>query len=294
LSAHSVRAYRCDLATFLNHFGRRNSIEGTNHDVIRDYMRSQLDDRGLKPTTVKRRIATLKVFFRWLAQNRLMTANPFHGLDAPIRLPRRLPRALSSHDMALLLRHSRRGLSGSDGGTFAALSTHFILITLFTTGLRVGELVAVEIEDAAIEDGTIRVRGKGNRERRVYLPGREALRVLRRFVAARKEITTSTTRLLVRENGRAMTDQHVRQIIRLLGERSSVARRVTPHMLRHTAATHLLEAGVDIRILQKLLGHASIGTTEIYTHVSDSALKARLTVADTLSRVARSSRTPLN
>lgn len=285
LSPHTVRAYGSDLSTFTEHAGSQCPVEDIHPDTIRGYVANQHNVSRHKATTVKRRLATLKVFFRWLTHEKLISKVPIDALSISVRLPRRLPRALSSHDMHLMLRQSQNELSRDAHNPFPALSTHFILVTLFTTGLRVGELVTTDTSDASADDGAIRVRGKGNRERRVYLPAPEALGVLQRYLHARNAISAATSRLLIQRNGRPMTDQSVRQIIRDLGKRSSVHRRVTPHMLRHTAATHLLEAGVDIRILQRLLGHASIATTEIYTHVSDSALKARLTIANTLSRL---------
>jgi len=161
------------------------------------------------------------------------------------------------------------------------------VVALFTTGLRVGELVAVCLADMSERETAILVRGKGRRERRVFLPGREARAVLARYLAARVATCTPIDQLLVTANGVAVTTQYVRKRLRELARSAGIGRRITPHMLRHTAATQLLEAGVDIRFVQTLLGHTSIATTQIYAEVRDTALKARLARANMLARIRR-------
>jgi site-specific recombinase XerD len=227
--------------------------------------------------------------FRWLEREGLVPLSVFHRLDLAIRLPRRLPRALEAEEMRCLLRAARRrqNLSEHRPLSYERLLLHFIVVTLFTTGVRVSELVSVRIDDVSYRDGTIQVRGKGNRERRVYLPGRQALNLLSRFLERRWRITSTSRHLLVDARGRPITPQHVRKTLRALGQRAGLSRRITPHMLRHTAATQLLEAGVDTRFVQRLLGHASIATTQIYTQVRDTALQTTLARANTLARLIR-------
>ena len=174
-----------------------------------------------------------------------------------------------------------------DFALMPATLMHFVLVTLFTTGLRIGELVMIRLPDISVREGVIQVRGKGNRERLVYVPGKQAMAVLRGFLEARRRIAGEHQELLVSWEGTPISAQHIRKRLRRLAAMAGIVRRVTPHMLRHTAATQLLEAGVDIRVVQRLLGHASIATTQIYTHVSDAALKQRLTRANTLQRLGR-------
>jgi integrase/recombinase XerD len=196
-----------------------------------------------------------------------------------VRLPRRLPRSVTADELRLLLSAISRRRPA-----FSALLLRLTVILLFTTGLRIGELAAVRLSDIDWNDGIIQVRGKGNRERRVYLVGEEVRILLTRYFKARQRIAV-TDALLVNQRGRAATPQYLRRRLRESAEDAELCRRVTPHMLRHAAATHLIEAGVDIRFVQKLLGHASIATTQMYTHVSDVSLQRTLARADTLKRV---------
>ena len=289
LSANTLRAYASDLAHFAGVVGGRTRVNDVDREVVRSYVRVLVDEQRLKATTVKRRIATLKVLFRWLEREEVLPLSVFHRLDLSIRLPARLPRALEADEMRRLLRAAqhRPSLSAPRAPSYEDLLLHFIVATLFTTGLRVGELVSVQLNHVSLRDGAIQVRGKGNRERRVYLAGRQALTLFARFLEARRRIAGASDRLFLTAEGRPLTTQHVRAYLRRLGERAGLARRVTPHMLRHTAATQLLEAGVDTRFVQRLLGHASIATTQIYTQVRDAALQATLTRANTLARLTR-------
>jgi site-specific recombinase XerD len=287
LSSHTLRAYAGDLADFVKHCGADGPVAIVTKDRLLEYARTLLDGRRLKASTVKRRLATLRLLFRWLEREGVVALSVFHRLDLTIKLPHRLPRALDGADMRRLLAGATSRLrSGRRHDRYDAMLVHFVVVALFTTGLRIGELVSVKVGDVSTREGLIQVRGKGNRERRVYLPGPQALSVLKQFVDARQRLAGTHAQLLVTANGRAVTAQHVRKWLGGLATQVGLLRRVTPHMLRHTAATQLLEAGVDIRIVQRLLGHANIATTQIYTHVSDTALKHRLTRANTLMRVS--------
>ncbi len=282
LSANTLRAYRTDLEDFTVHAGAEATIEAIDREILRQYARRLFDAKGLKETSVKRRMAALKVMFRWLERDEAIAITPFHRLDLSIRLPHRLPRALTVDEMRRLLLAAEQ-LGRDHAGTLL----HFVVICLFATGLRVGELATVALAEIDAAEGSILVRGKGNRERRVFLPGAEAAAALRRYLDSRRAIPSPLDRLLVTLSGTAISAQHLRRRITTLAENAGLTRRVTPHMLRHTAATQLIEAGVDIRFVQKLLGHASIATTQIYTQVSDTSLKATMERADTLGKVRR-------
>jgi integrase/recombinase XerD len=281
LSINTLRAYETDLADFQAQVGHKVDIASIDREILRRYARHLFDTKGLKETTVKRRMAALKVMFRWLERDEVIALSPFHRLDLSIRLPRRLPRALTADEMRRLLRAVEHDRDGSHDGEML----HFIIVCLFVTGLRVGELTGVGIADADPIEGTILVRGKGNRERRVFLTGREAIAAFNRYVLSRTTVPTTSSRLLVTEGGTEVAAQYIRRRLTSLAMRARIERRITPHMLRHTAATQLIEAGVDIRFVQKLLGHASIATTQIYTQVSDSSLRDTMERADTLARV---------
>lgn len=296
LSAHSLRAYAIDLAEFQQFFGGDRKVGEVDRNSLRAYLRHLFDVRHLKETCIKRRLACLKVLFRWLEQEDVIPITPFHRFDGRLKLPQRLPRALSRTEMRSLLDHAGGVLGLGTGGKYEAkalarlelsagkgqggavaryadLSTLMVLETLYRTGMRVGELAAVRLSDISTEQGVITVNGKGNRQRRMFLPSEPLLCLLRVYLSARAARRPGHDAYILAPGGGPPTPQHLRIMVRAVAEAAGLERRITPHMLRHTAATHLLEAGVDIRFVQRLLGHQSISTTEGYTRVTDEALR---------------------
>lgn len=269
LSPHTVRAYELDLAGFNRFLGRRAAIGSCDKSVIQDYVRHLFDVRSLKEASVKRHLATLRSFFHWLEEDGEAIEDPFRGARIRIRTPKRLPRVIARSDLRRLLLHERPH-------TFADLTAYVATELLFATGMRVSELASLLDSAVDVDEGTITIIGKGNRQRRVFVPD-ELKSLLRDYRAARDRCASSADTFLVNSRGDAATPQMIRRLVRLHGERSAVRDRVTPHMFRHSVATYLLEEGVDIRYVQRLLGHRSISTTEIYTHVADAALKVRIT-----------------
>lgn len=286
LSLHTQRAYKSDLRDFGRQIGNGIAAKEVTREQILAYVRA-LRERGLCESTVKRRVATLKVLFHWMERDGLIATNVVHRLDLAIRLPKRLPRALEAREMQLLLRLSEaEALSATGADIYDKYLVHVAVIIMFAAGLRVSELVSLQLADLSIKEAALLVHGKGNRERRVYLPSRRARRAVDQFLAKRRRLPKGDS-LLMTTSGMPVTSQWVRSRLRSLAVRAGLTKRVTPHMLRHTAATQLLEAGVDIRYVQKLLGHSSIATTQIYTHVTDSSLRDQLTRADTLGRLRK-------
>ena len=269
LSVHTIRAYELDLARFSHFLGKRAAVTTCDKTIIHDYVRHLFDVRSLKESSVKRHLATLRSLFHWLEEEGDGIEDPFRGARIRIRMPKRLPRVIARSDLRRLLLHDR-------GDTFADLTGYVATELLFATGMRVSELASLVDAAVDVDDGTITIIGKGNRQRRVFVPD-DIKSVLRDYRTARDRCATSAETFLVNSRGDAATPQMIRRLIRIHGERSAVRDRVTPHMFRHSVATYLLEEGVDIRYVQRLLGHRSISTTEIYTHVADSALKVRIT-----------------
>lgn len=286
LSVHTLRAYTTDLADFTAFVGPDAQVTSIDRAGIRAYARLLLGDRGLKATTVKRRIATMKVLFKWLEREDQVPVSVFHNLDFALRIPRRLPRALDRAEIRQLLAFAANATAEGGEVDYETLLMRFVLVVLFVTGLRINELVSAHLRDLTPEEGALRVRGKGDRERRVYLSGDRARTLVGEYLTARNALASPDGHLVTTRYGRPVTAQYVRRRLRVMASRAGIARRVTPHMLRHTAATQLLEAGVDIRFVQRLLGHSSIVTTQIYAEVHDLSLKAALASADTLSRVS--------
>lgn len=274
LATSTVSAYSTDLQTAERFFGAQRPLTSVTKDDLRRYIAHLRHERKFMESSIKRRVASLKVFFRWAAREQAIGANPFDTLDERIRLPNRLPRALDRSDAGMLFRatipHPRRD-AFDDLGAKAAVQL------LLGTGLRVGELFDIHIPDVSLADRCIRVHGKGNRQRLVYLLSPPLFDVLSLYLSKRQQIWPERTRLLITASGLDMTPQRVRIALHQIAADAGIKRRITPHMLRHTCATRWLESGLDIRYVQKLLGHQSISTTEIYTHVSDQGLREALT-----------------
>lgn len=273
LVPNTLAAYRQDLAEFQQQFGRRRRVSSIGPTEILAYRNYLTASRGLALATVKRRLACLRALFGWLVRRDILDASPFVKTDLRIRLPARLPRCLERRDLRTLMRH--RAALGPNG----ALATGMLL----ATGMRVGELAALRVGDIDSVAGHLRILGKGSRERTVFVTDRGLREELRAYLAARHGNKAAPDRtLLIDDRGQPISAAHIRTIIAELARTAGLARHITPHMLRHTAATMLLESGTDIRFVQRLLGHRSILTTQIYTHVSDRALWTALARANIL------------
>jgi site-specific recombinase XerD len=273
LSPHTTRAYELDLAGFTQFLGKRGAVSSCDKTVIHNYVRHLFDVRTLKESSVKRHLATLRSMFRWLEEDGQVSEDPFRGARIRIRMPKRLPRVIARADLRRLLLHEQ---SDEQPPSFADLTAYVATELLFATGMRVSELAGLLDAAVDVEDGTISIIGKGNRQRRVYVPD-DIKSLLRDYRTARDRSPSTADTFLVNSRGNAASAQMIRRLVRLHGERSEVRDRVTPHMFRHSVATYLLEEGVDIRYVQRLLGHRSISTTEMYTQVADAALKMRIT-----------------
>ena len=269
LSPHTTRAYALDLARFSQFLGKSGTVASCDKAVIHNYVRHLFDVRALKEASVKRHLATLRSLFRWLEEDGHDFEDPFRGARIRIRMPKRLPRVIPRSDLRRLLLHERPP-------AFADLTAYVATELLCATGMRVGELATLLDSAVDVDDGTITIVGKGNRQRRVFVPD-ELKSLLRDYRLARDLCASAAETFLVNSRGDAASPQMIRRLVRIHAERSSVRDRITPHMFRHSVATYLLEEGVDIRYVQRLLGHRSISTTEMYTQVADAALKVRVT-----------------
>jgi integrase/recombinase XerD len=278
LAPNTLNAYRQDLSEFRRLAGGSRRVDAVHASDILGYRNRLSSERSLSLATVKRRLACLRAMFAWLVRREVIEASPFAKTELRIRLPARLPRCLETRDVRRLMRH--RTSQGIDCALAIAL--------LLATGMRVGELAALRLDDVDAVGGRLKIFGKGSRERTVFVTDARLREELHRYVAFRHDGSSrvASSGLLVDERGRALSAARIRHAIAGLGRAAGLARRVTPHMLRHTAATMLLESGTDIRFVQRLLGHRSILTTQIYTHVSDRALRAALARANIFGNVS--------
>lgn len=283
LSQHTVQAYTADLADLQRWLRRQTSAEEVTQDMLRAYLAELVGPRKLTVATVRRRFACLRSFFRRLAKE-LNVTDPFAGWHLQLARRRRLPRALSRGEVSSLLGSSKNNSRRPPVTNSENLSTAMLLMV--STGMRVGELCKLTIDDVAPDASTLRIQGKGSRERIAYISDLALRTQLQRLAGLRGECLGQNRSLFKNRNGAPMKPQTIRSRLRRHAAESGLSRRVTPHMLRHTAATLLIETGVDIRFVQRLLGHSSIATTEIYTHVSDEALRATLERANVLGGFA--------
>jgi len=278
-SPHTLRAYRLDLelfGTFLRKQGKDLLLERCNRSVVRSYLASLYDLDGKSSSslaTVLRRWACLRSFFRYWVREGVLPTDPCRDLIGPKRRPK-LPRFLTQPEMT-------RVLSGTPqvSNLLALARDRAVLETLYSTGIRVQELAGLNIEDIDFWNGMIRVMGKGSRQRQVPL-GNQALRALRDYLGRRSEdpLAPSSSQLRARPlftnlKGVRLSSRWVHKIVTQWVGAAGVNGTVSPHTFRHTFATHLLEQGCDLRAVQEMLGHRSLSTTQIYTHVTPERLK---------------------
>jgi len=272
VSLHTLRGYGADLQdllAFAAHEGLASPASIT-HLKIRKYL-SELRSRGLKASSIRRKTSAVKGLFRFLIHEQVLRSSPFTAVRSP-RAGERLPHHLSRREV-------KRLLETPAGADFASCRDRAILEVLYGGGLRVGELVALDTWDLDLREGIARVLGKGRKERLAPL-GRFAVNALREYLphrAARVQPGDGEDPLFISHRGpRAgtrLTDRAVRLLFAHHLEAAGLPARYSPHALRHSFATHLLENGADLRLVQELLGHKNLSTTQVYTHLATGQLR---------------------
>jgi site-specific recombinase XerD len=276
LSENTLQAYACDLADLRRRLPGGAMLSDISTDTLKAYLQELVSERKLAAASIRRRFACFRGFFRRLAEMG-RAADPFAGWRLQLPRRRRLPRALARDEVSTLI---SRLHAGQAYRSEAMLRVAVRL--MISTGLRVGELCKLRVDDVAPDGTSLRIHGKGARDRIAYIADPTFRMELRELTDARRRMAGGAAPLLVNRQGRTMKPQSIRSKLHRTARTAGLTRRITPHMLRHTAATLLIETGVDIRIVQRLLGHSSIATTEIYTHVSDEALRTTLERANVL------------
>ena len=278
-SAHTLKAYASDLRDYVRFLGQRQLCPAREETLLA-YAEHLMVDRAAAPRTLRRRMACLRGFYRDLVRSGRLEQSPFARLEIQLPRPRSLPRALTRAETRRLAETAWQ-ICLSHGARLADKAFPASVLLLISVGLRVGELIQLRGQDFDPESGALRVRGKGRRERCVFVVDAN-LRAVMVTLAAR-----GFARYLMAPRDQGWSTQSVRRSLRRFAAEAGVERAVTPHMLRHTCATLLLEDGVDLRFLQKLLGHENIATTAIYAHVGDAGLKRALESASLLSSLGR-------
>ena len=257
LASNTIDAYRRDLSEFAID---NDDIDSIDRIKINLYIRN-LREKKLAPTSIIRKIASLRGFFKWAFSSGVISRNPAATLEQS-KTPQRLPKVISTKEIEEILNNNLNPLG------------HVIIELLYSCGLRVSELVNIKITDIDLASKYVRCFGKGSKERIIPL-GEIAKKVIKDYLPERelviKKYNLNTKNLLILENGRAVNRQDIYSFVHDQGK--FIHKNISPHTLRHSFATHLLENGADLRVVQELLGHSDVSTTQLYTHISKKRLK---------------------
>jgi len=267
-STHTLRAYAGDLVDFFGFLESENiqDIKRVNHLNVRKYL-SVLKNNDLSKSSILRRVSSIRSFFKFLIKNGFLENNPL----ALIRTPRRekkLPTFLNIQEVEALV-------NVPDDSTFLGARDKAIFETLYSTGMRVSELTGLNVGDADLFSETLKAKGKGKKERMLPL-GSYATKALKKYLDLRKTLPANkskATALFLNKFGRRITTRSVARMLDKYIKTLGFSSKVSPHTLRHSFATHLLDQGADLRSVQEMLGHSSLSTTQIYTHITTERLK---------------------
>ena len=278
-------AYRADLQQVAAFAQTGLELASLNPSFIEDWA-SDLRHKNYSPASMRRKMVVLKVFCSYWVRKGSLTESPFWRVKLSFGRITQLPRALTNDEISGLFAQAKQNHSTQNvprkGSVIAkrcsALRSYrgirnlALIDLLFATGMRVGEVSSLNLSDFVIAESFFRVKGKGGRDRLAYIVDEQTVRIQRDHVKARSQITSSSSALFLNAQGRRLSTQGIANIIAQFRKDAGIERHITPHMLRHTIATLLLRNGVDIRVVQEFLGHASIATTQRYTHVTKEHL----------------------
>lgn len=259
-SQHTVLNYRIDLDGFFDFLGG-TAIKDVDYQVLRRYV-AHIRSQNLKPKSVARKLSAVRSFFKYLHREGVVERNPAKLLITP-KLDKKLPMFLSKEEMTTLIETPQEDKA-------SGLRDKAIFETLYSTGIRVSELVGLNENSVDMIGNVIRVMGKGKKERIVPI-GEPAIEAIRAYCAVRPRTSQA---LFLNKNGQRLTTRSICNIINKYIQRTSILKKVSPHSLRHSFATHLLNRGADLRSVQELLGHQNLSTTQIYTHLTTEKLKS--------------------
>lgn len=272
MSRNTGEAYIDDvdkLGTYLSSFAEPLSLKDVTTDDLRQLL-GELHDLGIAPRSQARIVSGLKSFFKFLVSENLLDSNPAELLESP-RLGRKLPEVLSIEEIDSMI-------AAIDPESAEAQRNRAIMETLYGCGLRVSELTDLQISDIYADEGYLIVRGKGDKQRLVPMSER-SIHEIRAYLPEREALPphpADRNTLFLNRRGKKLTRVMVFYIIKRLAESAGIRRNVSPHTLRHSFATHLLEGGANLRAIQQMLGHVSLGTTELYLHIDRSYLRQEI------------------
>jgi integrase/recombinase XerD len=268
LSGNTTRSYRSDLKKFISFLGEKgkHGFEKVKRDDVMDFLMAE-KDRGLQPSSLSRALVSIRMFFRFMTIEGYLRRDVTEVIESP-RLWKRLPQVLSISEVELLLRQP-------DISTTQGLRDRALLEVLYASGLRASELVGLRVEDVNLQSGFVQAWGKGGKERIVPL-GRKAAKAIEEYLKKSRPLLLkkkSSPHLFISRLGKLFTRGWLWCLMKKYITQAGIKKKVSPHTLRHSFATHILSRGADLRVIQELLGHSNIGTTQIYTHVDRERLK---------------------
>lgn len=262
-SDHTIISYREDLVEFFKYLDGKD-VKKTDYKFIRTYL-AYMFSKKYEKKTISRHISTLRSFYKYLYEEKIIDRNPMVLISNP-KLDKKLPNFLYYDELEILL-------NIPDRSTILGLRNAVILEVLYSTGIRVSELINIRLKDINFKDKKILILGKGNKERYV-LYGEVLKNLLDEYLVKREKLSNNSDFLILNKNGTKITDRGIRSIISSILKQGELDFHVSPHTLRHTFATHMLENGADLKSVQELLGHENLSTTQVYTHVTNERLRS--------------------
>ena len=265
LSPQTVKAYLSDIRDFGKYLSSMHKdVEEVDYSLARRYLR-KLQEKGMTKSTLARRVASLRCFFHYLYSKGYLASFLLANLRSP-KLDKRIPSFLEEDEVKSLLEKV-------EGEDFFRCRDKAILELLYATGMRIAEIVGLNVDDLDLSEEVVRVKGKGGKERMIPL-GRYAIEALVKYLRKRKERVKAGERaVFLNRFGRRLSETAIRRKLKDYLALAGISKRVTPHTMRHSFATHLLNRGADLRVVQELLGHERLSTTQIYTHITPRRLK---------------------
>lgn len=286
LSDRTLRAYESDLIQFRTHLPETEMVHVTP-DHLEDFL-VKLGTEPYRDTSIRRKVAALKVFFRFLEEGGFVSESPAKRLKIKQPVETKVPNVLTTRELKALLSAPKRQMeilaavqeesAGARNRYFCAVRDNVIIELLFSTGIRIGELVALDVEDVDVDSKTLTITGRGTRGRNIEVKFAALIASLSDYMRLRSERQLDTPALFVGRSGTRLTIYSIENIFKKYVRSAEIKRHVTPHSLRHTMASMLINNGTDIRTVQEVLGHASILSTQVYTRVASPRRRSSVDV----------------
>lgn len=274
LTNKSTKAYYSDLSSFLSWL-QDNKIIIIDSKVINSYIYWLQNTKYMKDTSIKRKYVTLKSFSRYLVNKKIIISSPFENMRISFKTTKRLPKTITSQDIVKLLKAPLEELQELKTEFRINITTRNLAIIelLYCVGIRIGELVNIELKDINIQEQTLLIHGKGRKDRLLYISSADVIEIINTWIIVRDKLKPNCEALFINKYGDKLSIYSIENIYEKYRQLAGLESKSTPHHLRHTFATQLLNNGADIRAVQEILGHSSITTTQIYTEVSTERKK---------------------